>query len=249
MNSKIVSVLGLTLALSFSSVADAQNRDRKRLVCRDGEIKSDALVIANAAVSPNLALSYLDLYKAFAHQVVIQGRLVKNPYKKWSDINSALPKEDIETFGPPPGSPLRELLIEVALEEGAMEYEPLAALREFPNDAKGNADAKAAAIAMGISHNCLGADHETRSGETYFKCIAGEVRKDGGWVNAGTNYHAIVATLQQVPLAVGIFNYEYLAQNSDKLKGTAIEEVAPTNETIESGTYPLARRTCVENES
>ncbi len=231
-----------------SVAAEAQSRSNKRFVCRGGEVQAEAVVIANAFNSPNITLGALDLYKAFAHQVVIQGRLVKNPYKKWSDINSALPRNDIEALGPPPGSPIRQLLIEVGLENGAMEYEPLKTLREFPDTDKGRADAKAAAIAMGISNDCLGADYESRTGEQYFKCIVHELRRDGGWVNAGNNSHAIVATLQQVPMAVGIFDYSYLKQNADKIKGAVVLEVEPNEETIVSGEYPLTKRTCIRDE-
>jgi len=43
------------------------------------------------------------------------------------------------------------------------------------------------------------------------------------------------------PYAVGFFGYAYYEENAGKLSVLAIEGVAPTFETVEDGSYPLAR--------
>lgn len=43
------------------------------------------------------------------------------------------------------------------------------------------------------------------------------------------------------PYAIGFFGFAYYVQNRDTLRSIAIEGVAPTEETAEDGTYPLAR--------
>ncbi len=44
--------------------------------------------------NPDIKFVPTDLCKALAAEVVVNGKLVPNPYKKWSEINPALP--DIE---------------------------------------------------------------------------------------------------------------------------------------------------------
>ncbi len=43
------------------------------------------------------------------------------------------------------------------------------------------------------------------------------------------------------PYAVGFFGYAYYAENADTLKVLGVEGVVPTEETVQSFTYPLAR--------
>jgi len=43
------------------------------------------------------------------------------------------------------------------------------------------------------------------------------------------------------PYAIGYFGYAYYQENADKLRVLAVEGVAPTAETVDSGKYPLAR--------
>ncbi|MGB9592906.1 MAG: PstS family phosphate ABC transporter substrate-binding protein, partial [Anaerolineae bacterium] len=43
------------------------------------------------------------------------------------------------------------------------------------------------------------------------------------------------------PYAIGYFGFAYYMENADKLKVVSIEGVAPNAETVDKGTYPLAR--------
>lgn len=43
------------------------------------------------------------------------------------------------------------------------------------------------------------------------------------------------------PYAIGYFGYAYYQENAGKLRALAIEGVAPSKETVDNGTYPLAR--------
>jgi phosphate transport system substrate-binding protein len=49
------------------------------------------------------------------------GQLIPNPYKKWSDIDPALPDVKIEVLGPPPTSGTRDAFVELAMEGGCAE--------------------------------------------------------------------------------------------------------------------------------
>lgn len=71
--------------------------------------------------------------------------------------------------------------------------------------------------------------------------VCTRVRDDGPYVDAGENDNLIVQKLQSNPNAVGIFGYSYLEENKANMVGVPINGVAPTYETITSGTYPGAR--------
>ncbi len=74
-----------------------------------------------------------------------------------------------------------------------------------------------------------------------FGTIAHTLREDGNWIDGGENDNAIVQTLVNTPSALGVFGYSFLNQNSDKVKGALIDDVAPTFDNIASGEYPIAR--------
>jgi phosphate transport system substrate-binding protein len=53
--------------------------------------------------------------------------------------------------------------------------------------------------------------------------------------------HVLVQGIEGSPYAVGYFGYAYYQENKDKLKVLNIDGVEPTQETVDSGKYPLAR--------
>jgi phosphate transport system substrate-binding protein len=67
------------------------------------------------------------------------------------------------------------------------------------------------------------------------------MREDGAFIEAGENDNLIVQKIEANPNALGIFGYSFLEENQDKLRGTKIDGVAPTYETISSGTYVPSR--------
>jgi phosphate transport system substrate-binding protein len=77
--------------------------------------------------------------------------------------------------------------------------------------------------------------------EPRFKRACGTIREDGAYVEAGENDNLIVQKLAANPSAVGIFGYSFLEENLDKLKGSLVNGVAPTYETISSGKFPASR--------
>ncbi len=67
------------------------------------------------------------------------------------------------------------------------------------------------------------------------------VREDGVYVEAGENDNLIVSKLEANPNALGVFGFSFLDQNSDKLKGAAIDGVPPEFDLIADGDYPVSR--------
>jgi phosphate transport system substrate-binding protein len=67
------------------------------------------------------------------------------------------------------------------------------------------------------------------------------VREDGLFVEAGENDNLIVQKLEANPVALGIFGFSFLDQNSDKVQGSIVGGVEPTFDNIASGDYGVSR--------
>ena len=80
-----------------------------------------------------------------------------------------------------------------------------------------------------------------KTDENKFKAICTGVREDGAYIQAGENDNLIVQKIEANAGTIGIFGYSYLEANQDKLKGIAINGVAPSNASISSFKYPGAR--------
>jgi phosphate transport system substrate-binding protein len=94
------------------------------------KIGFDGIVLANSKSSAPFQLTKKQIYQALAKEVPIDGKMVPNPYKKWSDIDSSLPNARIEVLGPPPTSGTRDAFVELAMEGGAKTFDSLKALRK-----------------------------------------------------------------------------------------------------------------------
>ena len=78
----------------------------------------DGIVVANSKKGKVLNISKADLGKALTAKVAINGKMVDNPYKKWSEINPSLPNVEIRVYGPPTTSGTRASYAEMVNEKG-----------------------------------------------------------------------------------------------------------------------------------
>ncbi len=178
----------------------------------------DGLSVALSTKGPDFDLTKAQLFLALSKEVPVDGKLVANPYKKWSDIDSKLPDQAILVYGPPPTSGTRDAFVELAMHEGC---EALPFFKEQKAAAKDDAAKKE--YSKLIKEKCS------------------PMRQDGAFVEAGENDNLIVQRLEADPKALGIFGYSFLYENKDKLKGAKINGVAPSFETIANGTYGISR--------
>ena len=95
----------------------------------------DGIVVANSKKGKVLNISKADLGKALTAKVAINGKMVDNPYKKWSEINPSLPNVEIRVYGPPTTSGTRASYAEMVNEKGYCK-----------KDAEANAALKAAGM-------------------------------------------------------------------------------------------------------
>jgi len=154
------------------------------------------------------------IFLALSHQIPQNGKLVDNPFKKWSDIDSSLPDVAIQVFGPPPTSGTRDAFVELAMHDGCKALPFFQAKKD---------------------------ELEKSDFKTYIKDNCSRMRQDGLFIEAGENDNLIVQRLQADSNALGIFGYSFLYENEDTLKAVAVNGNIPNFNTIADGSYDIAR--------
>ena len=171
----------------------------------------DGIVFATDIAGPDWALTPADVYKALAAKVAVDGKLVDNPNKKWSDVNSSLPDWDIVAYIPGEKHGTREVFEEKLLVAGCKEL--------------GGVEA---ATAEGM---------DEKAAESACK----QVRKDGGAVDIDGDYTETLARIDSNKTGVGVFGLSFYENNADKLKVATVNDITPSVETISAGEYPVSR--------
>jgi len=193
----------------------------------------DGIVVANSKQGAKFDLTTKDLALALAKQVPGKdGKLIDNPYSKWSDVRKDLPNIAIEVLGPPPSSGTRDAFVELALEAGFKKYADYKTLR----GSKDEAEIKALMEKLGIPASAF-----NKKGKKVFKKVAHAIREDGKYIEMGENDNLIIQKLIANPNAVGVFGFSFLDQNADKIQGASINGKAPTFEAIADSSYPISR--------
>lgn len=175
------------------------------------KIGYDGIVFATDKANPDIAFVPADLYKALAAQVVVDGKLVANPYKKWSEVNPALPDFEIAAYIPGEKHGTREVFEQNVLAAGCKDSGATEVI------AKEIADKAAQGKA----------------------CVA--VRKDGKAVDIDGDYPETLARIAANKTGIGVFGLSFYENNADKLKVATVKGIVPSTETISNGTYPVSR--------
>jgi len=88
---------------------------------REIQFGFDGIVFASAATGPDFALTPVQVFKAIAAKVPVDGQLVDNPYVNWSDIDASLPAQPIQLAIPGSNHGTREVFQEKVVTAGAKE--------------------------------------------------------------------------------------------------------------------------------
>lgn len=208
----------------ITGASRAQKSSEKEL-CEKNGVKDvteillgyDGLSVANSRKGTQFSVTKEQLYKALSAKVPVDGKLVANPYKNWSDIDKALPAQPITVYGPPPTSGTRDAFVELVFHKTCKKAKSgyWAELKKSLNDKKKFKKA--------------------------YKADCTAMRTDGPFIEAGENDNLIVQRLDADPMAVGIFGYSFLFENQDKLQALSVGGVQPSMETIASGDYGISR--------
>jgi phosphate transport system substrate-binding protein len=104
-------------ASSRMKTAELEYCEKNGVKLTEIKVGYDGIVVANSKNGPQLKISLANLGKALTAEVAIDGKLVPNPYKKWSDIDSSLPNTEIRVYGPPTTSGTRASYAEIVNEK------------------------------------------------------------------------------------------------------------------------------------
>ncbi len=172
----------------------------------------DGIVFASQTDGPAFtAFEPSDIFNALAPMVMVDGALVENPHKMWSDFNADLPDAEILAFIPGTKHGTREVFEEKVIAAGC--------------EATGAFEAM---MAGGMSED----DAEDA-------CLA--VRTDGKSVDIDGDYTETLARIDANANGIGVFGLAFYENNTDKLKVATMSGVEPTTQTIAEGVYPVSR--------
>jgi phosphate transport system substrate-binding protein len=104
-------------ASSRMKPAELEYCDKNGVKITEIKVGYDGIVVANSKKADRLKISLADLGKALTAEVPVDGKMVVNPYKKWSDVNPALPALEIRVYGPPTTSGTRASFAEIVNEK------------------------------------------------------------------------------------------------------------------------------------
>lgn len=172
----------------------------------------DGIVFASDIGGNDFEFTPADWYNALAAEVVIDGKIVPNPYTMWNEVNPALPAQEIAAFIPGTKHGTREVFEVKVLEAGCAETGALDVLKA----ANGN-DEKAAVKA----------------------CIT--LRTDGRTVDIDGDYTETLARIESNTNGIGVFGLSFYENNTDKLQVATMSGVMPSTDSIASGEYPVSR--------
>ncbi|GAA6178805.1 substrate-binding domain-containing protein [Shimia sp. NS0008-38b] len=205
-----------------TDVANASRaiRDKEIKACAENGVTDiievrigyDGIVFASQLNGPAYtAFTQSDIFNALAPKVMVDGELVDNPHKRWSDFNADLPSEDILAFIPGTKHGTREVFEEKVVAAGC--------------EATGAFEAM---MAAGMSED----DAEDA-------CLA--VMSDGRAVDIDGDYTETLASIDANANGIGVFGLAFYENNTDKLKVATMAGVAPSTESISTGEYPVSR--------
>ncbi|MDW5376714.1 PstS family phosphate ABC transporter substrate-binding protein [Halomonas sp. HP20-15] len=89
----------------------------------EATIGYDGIAFAESSSNEPIDLTREQIFLALAAKVPQDGKLVDNPYQKWSDIDASLPDREISVYGPPTTSGTRDAFEELVMEAASEDME------------------------------------------------------------------------------------------------------------------------------
>ncbi len=177
---------------------------------------NDGVTLAKSLFGERMNLTRLQLYKATARRVPVQGRLIDNPYRNWSDIDDNLPDVAIQIFGPTDGHGSYKSFVNAIYLETCKND-----LRYFKRKRLALKDpAKFAAF---LEANCS------------------QMRFDSAYIGTEQPVAETFKMLKTNVNAMALIDYSDLFNRRSSLQAVRIEGVEPRIYTISDGSYPLSR--------
>ncbi|TDK45087.1 substrate-binding domain-containing protein [Antarcticimicrobium luteum] len=172
----------------------------------------DGIVFASDINGNGFEFTPVQWYKAISKQVVVDGKLVDNPYTMWNEVDATLPAQPIQAYVPGTKHGTREVFEDKVILAGCEET------GDFDVYKAANGDDKKAAEKA---------------------CIA--LRTDGKAVDIDGDYTETLARIESNKDGIGVFGLAFYENNTDKLQVATMSGVVPSTESIATGEYPVSR--------
>ena len=210
------------VGVEFIDIANASRSIREKEVTACAEkgvteiieikIGYDGIVFAYDAGATHFDLEPIDVYRAVAAKIVVDGEIVDNPNATLADANSAHPAWPIAYYVPASNHGTREVFEDKVVLAGCE------ASGDFEVFKAANGDDKKAAEKQCIS-----------------------LRADGPVTEIAGDYTETLARIESNTQGVGVFGLAFYENNKDKLQVAQVSGIEPTQATIASGEYPVSR--------
>ncbi len=176
----------------------------------------DGLTLTKSLFGERMNLTRLQLYKATAWRVPVQGRLMDNPYRNWSDIDDNLPDVAIQIFGPTDAQGSYKSFINAVYPQTCKND-----LRYFKQ--------KRAKL------------EDPAKFEEFLRANCSRMRFDSAYIGTDQPVVEIFKMLQANVNAIALIGYADLFNRRSSLQAVRIEGIEPRIYTISDGSYPLSR--------
>ena len=101
-------------------------KTKEKALCEKNGVKdiievvvgNDGITFSHSVKEPDADFTKEQLWRALAAKVDVDGKLVENPYQKWSDIDASLPNKKIEILIAPPTSGTRDAWNSLVMNKG-----------------------------------------------------------------------------------------------------------------------------------
>jgi len=101
-------------------------KTKEKALCEKNGVKdiievvvgNDGITFSHSVKPPDADFTKEQLWRPLAAKVDVDGKLVENPYKKWSDIDASLPNKKIEILIAPPTSGTRDAWNSLVMNKG-----------------------------------------------------------------------------------------------------------------------------------
>ena len=195
-------------------------KDSERAACAEQGVTEiieirigyDGIVFASDIEGQKFAFHPVDIYRALAAQLPMEGEMRANNYTDWSEIDAKFTAQPIKAYIPGTKHGTREVFEENILLAGCKSSGALAEILSL-----NGGDSKAAEAA----------------------CMT--VRTDGISVDIDGDYTETLASIASNKNGIGVFGLSFYENNTDKLQVATISDVIPSTESIASGDYPVSR--------
>ena len=195
-------------------------KDSERAACAEQGVTEiieirigyDGIVFASDIEGQKFAFHPVDIYRALAAQMPMEGEMRANNYTDWSEIDVKFTAQPIKAYIPGTKHGTREVFEEKVLLAGCESSGALAEILSL-----NGGDSKAAEAA----------------------CMT--VRTDGISVDIDGDYTETLASSASNKNGIGVFGLSFYENNTDKLQVATISDVIPSTESIASGDYPVSR--------